>query len=82
MTDHENLAYLNMPKSSKVPHWKLAIQEYDFSVSHVAGPTNVVADCFSRLLTDEEMDGLLENMCYDGRRSYSTGQIRFDPSCA
>ena len=25
MTDHENLTYLNVPKSSKVLHWKLAI---------------------------------------------------------
>ena len=60
MTDHENLTYLNVPKSSKVLHWKLAIQEYDFNISHVAGTTNVVADCFSRLLSDEEMDGLLD----------------------
>ena len=60
MTDHENLTYLNVPKSSKVLHWKLAIQEYDFNISHVAGSINVVADCFSRLLSDEEMDGLLD----------------------
>jgi hypothetical protein len=58
MTDHKNLTYLNVPKSTKVLHWKLAIQEYDFYLSHVAGIINVVADCFSRLLSDEEMDGL------------------------
>ena len=65
MTDHENLTYLNVPKSYKVLHWKLSIQEYDFRISHVAGTTNVVADCFSRLLSDEEMDGLLDmpKMC-------------------
>ena len=56
MTDHKNLTYLNVPKSSKVLHWKLAIQEYDFYLSHVAGITNVVADGFSRLLSDAEMD--------------------------
>ena len=56
MTDHENLIYLNVPRSSKVLHWKLAIQEYDFSISHVAGIHNVVADSFSRLLSEKEMD--------------------------
>ena len=53
MTDHKILTFLNVPKSTKVPHWKLAIQEYDFYLSHVAGVINVVADCFSRLLSNQ-----------------------------
>jgi len=48
-TDHLNLTYLNLESSAKVKRWKLAIQEYDFDVKHVAGVRNVVADAFSRL---------------------------------
>ncbi len=49
-TDHANLRYLNVPTSNKVFRWKLAIQEYDFDVQHIAGVTNIVADSFSRLV--------------------------------
>jgi hypothetical protein len=57
-TDHANLTYLNVPRSSKVLRWKLSIQEYDFSISHVEGHKNVVADSFSRLLNDYDMPDL------------------------
>jgi len=36
-TDHDNLVYLNNPPSNKVLRWKLAIQEYNFTISHIAG---------------------------------------------
>ena len=36
-TDHANLLYLNVPPSSKVLRWKLAIQEFDCEVEHLAG---------------------------------------------
>ena len=48
-TDHGNLVYLNNPLSNEVLRWKLAIQEYNFTISHIAGEYNVVADGFSRL---------------------------------
>ncbi len=51
-TDNENLVYLNIPPSNKVLRWKLAIQEYDFTISHIAGELNVVADGFSRLTAE------------------------------
>jgi hypothetical protein len=35
-TDHENLVYLNTPPSNKVLRWKLAVQEYDAFVAHIA----------------------------------------------
>lgn len=60
-TDHANLTYLNVPRSSKVLRWKLSIQEYDFSISHVEGLQNVVADTFSRLLNDSDMPDLSED---------------------
>ena len=49
-TDHENLTYVNDPPSPKVRRWKLAIQEFDFTLEHIAGEKNIVADGFSRLL--------------------------------
>ncbi len=49
-TDHANLLYMNIPPSSKVLRWKLAIQEYDFDVYHIPGPDNIAADAFSRLM--------------------------------
>jgi transposase InsO family protein len=36
--------------SEKVIRWKLAIQEYDFVVEHIAGEKNVVADALSRII--------------------------------
>ena len=41
---------MNMPPSSKVLRWKLAIQEYDKDVYHIPGPDNIAADALSRLM--------------------------------
>jgi hypothetical protein len=51
-TDHVNLVYLNNPPSNKVLRWKLAIQEYNFTLDHIKGELNVVADGLSRLTED------------------------------
>jgi hypothetical protein len=48
-TDHKNLTYINLGVSQKVQRWKLALQEFDFDIEHVAGIDNTVADAFSRL---------------------------------
>jgi hypothetical protein len=47
-TDHANLTYLNTEHKQKVQRWKLAIQQYDFQIEHLAGVDNIVADGFSR----------------------------------
>jgi hypothetical protein len=49
-TDHKNLTYVNDPPSPKVRRWKITLQEYDFSLEHIPGKENIVADAFSRLL--------------------------------
>jgi transposase InsO family protein len=49
-TDHKNLTYVNDPPSPKVRRWKITLQEYDFSIEHISGKENIVADAFSRLL--------------------------------
>ena len=48
-TDHRNLLYLDSESSAKVVHWRLAIQNYDFTLGHIAGEQNIVADQLSRL---------------------------------
>jgi transposase InsO family protein len=52
-TDHKNLTYINMEGSPKVKRWKLAIQEFDFDLEHIAGVKNPIADAFSRLCANE-----------------------------
>ena len=47
-TDHKNLTYLNKDPSPKVMRWKVAVQEYDFSIAYIEGSKNVIADGFSR----------------------------------
>ena len=53
-TDHMNLTYINLGTSQKVQRWKLALQEFDFDIEHVAGKLNVVADAFSRLVVNNQ----------------------------
>ena len=53
-TDHAKLLYLNVPPSSKVLRWKIAIQKYDFKVTHIPGKDNIVANAFSRLINPED----------------------------
>jgi hypothetical protein len=56
-TDHKNLTYINMEGSPKVKRWKMAIQEYNFDVEHIAGKDNIVADAMSRLCSStSELD--------------------------
>jgi hypothetical protein len=59
-TDHRNLRYLNT-NTPKVVRWKLAIQEYDFVLEHIAGPLNIFPDTLSRLCQsdDDESDSLV-----------------------
>jgi transposase InsO family protein len=49
-TDHANLVHIRNTGSEKVIRWKLAIQEYDFVVEHIAGEKNIVADALSRII--------------------------------
>jgi hypothetical protein len=46
--------------SAKVLCWKMAIQEYDFDISHVAGVDNIVADAMSRIPVYSEEDATAE----------------------
>ena len=57
-TDHKNLTNINMDSSQKVKRWKLALQEFDFDIEHVAGKNNFVADTCSRLCTRESLSAI------------------------
>jgi transposase InsO family protein len=48
-TDHKNLEGRNM-NTPKVVRWKLALQEFDAKVEHIAGKLNERADTLSRLV--------------------------------
>ena len=50
-TDHAALQWLSSARFSncKLERWALSLQEYSFTVEHVKGENNVVADCLSRL---------------------------------
>ena len=47
-TDHENLTFIRDSGSPKVIRWKLELQEHDFTLVHVPGKDNDVADYMSR----------------------------------
>jgi transposase InsO family protein len=47
-TDHKNLTFMNLDHREKVKRWKLAIQHFDFSIEHIPGVDNIVADGLSR----------------------------------
>ena len=55
-TDHENLTRVYSTGSPKVLRWKLFIQEYSFTIEHIKGSDNEVADALSRLCPIEDIE--------------------------
>ena len=53
-TDSRNLTFINTAEEGRVFRWKIQIQKYNFDIEHIAGKLNIVADCFSRLASNEE----------------------------
>jgi hypothetical protein len=48
-TDHVNLTFLKESKNARVNRWKLALQEYRYTIEFIKGADNVIADSLSRL---------------------------------
>ena len=56
LTDHKPLEFIFSPKSkpcARVERWVLRIQQYNYTVRHIFGSTNI-ADSLSRLLNKSE----------------------------
>ena len=53
-TDHHALCWLNRNHNSnpKLNRWRMLLQDYSFTIQHVKGKANCVADCLSRYPTD------------------------------
>jgi len=82
LTDCRNLSFLQKENDSKVLRWLTSFQEYDFTVEHVPGKDNFVADSFSRMCTlkgvrdleSEGGGGELVNL-FSSRRTTLTGNL-------
>jgi hypothetical protein len=48
-TDHRNLTFVLNSETKKLLRWRLALQEFDFEIVHIAGLANWEADTLSRL---------------------------------
>jgi hypothetical protein len=48
-TNHRNLQWMNRSINKKVLNWSLHLQNFGFTVRHIPGVTNSVADALSRL---------------------------------
>jgi len=48
-TDHRNLTFILNAESKKLTRWRLALQEFEFDISHILGSENPEADYLSRV---------------------------------
>ncbi|GKT36803.1 Transposon Tf2-8 polyprotein, partial [Aduncisulcus paluster] len=47
-TDHRNLTFILKTTSPKIMRWRMELAEYQFTITHIPGKENVVADYLSR----------------------------------
>ena len=71
-TDHRNLMFLEKSTVPKLVRWKLRLMEFRFTIVHIPGISNVVADVLSRahkmvVIEGEELDShsILKSMHND-----------------
>ena len=55
-TDHRNLCHLQTASTSKIERWYLRVADFDFSVVHIPGRLNKVADFLSRHMEVRDTD--------------------------
>ncbi len=55
-TDHRNLMFLKEESNPKVVRWNMVIAEYNYTLQHIPGETNVIADAMSRLVHNPKTD--------------------------
>ena len=47
-TDHKNIIHVMNAVEGRLARWRLMMQELDFTVQHIPGKENVIADALSR----------------------------------
>lgn len=52
-TDHNNLIWMEASVVPKVIRWRVYLQQFNFTIRHISGKRNLVADWLSRLAEDE-----------------------------
>eukprot|EP00595_Chromulina_sp_UTEXLB2642_P002028 CAMPEP_0196762882 /NCGR_PEP_ID=MMETSP1095-20130614/3014_1 /TAXON_ID=96789 ORGANISM="Chromulina nebulosa, Strain UTEXLB2642" /NCGR_SAMPLE_ID=MMETSP1095 /ASSEMBLY_ACC=CAM_ASM_000446 /LENGTH=1512 /DNA_ID=CAMNT_0042114961 /DNA_START=95 /DNA_END=4633 /DNA_ORIENTATION=- len=57
-TDHKNLVYLTSSNIPQLVRWRLRLQEYQYTILHIEGKRNVVADGLSRVFYAKEANSL------------------------
>ncbi len=55
-TDHRNLMFLKEESNPKVVRWNMVIAEYNYTLQHIPGETNVIADAMSRLVQNPKTE--------------------------
>ena len=63
-TDHRNLMYLEKSVVPKLVRWRLRLLEFHFTIIHISGVDNAVADVLSRALRMVTLDGI-ESEAYE-----------------
>ncbi len=49
LTDHRNLVHMHASTNAKVANWRILLEQFDYTINHVPGEDNAVADTLSRL---------------------------------
>jgi hypothetical protein len=64
-TDHRNLVYIRNSQSAKITRWSMLLQEFDFTLSVIAGKDNLIADVLSRIYPADAKKFQLERISDD-----------------
>ena len=57
-TDHRNLLYMGHSQNARVQRWYAYLRAFDFTIEHLPGADNVVADALSRIFNPSPAYGL------------------------
>lgn len=76
-TDHHSLCWLNKnhKNNPKLNRWRMFLQDYSFTIKHVKGKSNCVADCLSRYPIDPPSDIDIESRSTSTQTDESTNIV-------
>ncbi len=68
-TDHNNLLWMEASQVPKIVRWRVLLQSFSFSLRHIAGSKNTVADWLSRIheYCETTVANIVLNSLFDGR---------------